>query len=220
MLRVLLPVTRHVWCQEDWKTPYTESAPAIFYLKSSPPSGEANVTSGFFINSQGHGVSVYHFLDSIKHNTKHLYIHYDGKDYPAQVVYKDKNLDFIVVKTDHLKDNPFLRFAEELPSLGEEVVLLGINPSLHVTLEPGYLLEKDYPYLKYMKEGCLRSSCKGGPGYSGGAVVNRKGQVVGVHNSMSNLFIGVFDSVSVPFFKITESLSKKAQKTTEGWVFK
>lgn len=213
--RYLYALFSKVLCQDDYKSICESSQPSIFMLKSEEFS---IYCGGFFINNKGIGLSAYHFFTDVKKNMKKCVLSYKGKEYNVELLCANEANHVIVIKAKGLGNTPFLKLVEKDLLLGEEVVLFSVNPFGVPIFEPGFVLDKSYVNLKEVNFECIRSSCRGGPGYSGGPVVGRDGGVIGIHKSFSGLF-SVFDSISIPAGNILRFLRSKGKFTENGWEF-
>lgn len=214
--RILIPLFQKVSCEEDRKSLCQIVMPGIFLLKSESSSAYCG---GFFINNKGFGISAYHFYTDLNKNLKDCVIVYNGKNHRVKLVDANEENHIILVCSDTLKSTPFLKFSDKKVELGSEVALFSSNPFEVSIFEPGYFLESNYSPVTQVKFPCFRTSCRGGPGYSGGALVNEVGEVIGMHKSFSGLF-EVYDSISIPNKNILEYLQKRGKCTEDGWIFR
>lgn len=211
--RYLYSIFSKVLCQDDYKSLCESVQPSVFMLKSTE---HASYCGGFFINNKGVGLSAYHFYTDIGKNMKKCTLLYNGKEYEVDLLYANEENHAIVIRAKGLYNNLFLKIVDAILDLGEEVVLFSVNPFGVCIFEPGFLLDLKYSNVSQINFGCFRSSCRGGPGFSGGPLVNRKGEVVAMHKSYSGLF-SVFDSVSIPAANILSFLRVKGKFTENGW---
>ena len=214
-LRFLIPLISKVNCQEDWKKTCILVNPSIF--KIICPRTNA-YCGGFFINSHGIGISAYHFYEEIGKKTNECKLIYNNKEYNFDVIAISQETHIIVIKSPDLKNTPYLKFTEKIPRLGSEAAVFSMNPSAVQIFEPGYILDLEYEKVHEVNFKCIHSSCRGGPGYSGGPIVNREGLVLGMQKSSSNLF-SIYDSIAIPSQHITNYLKKIARKDGSEWNF-
>jgi len=107
----------------------------------------------------------------------------------AIIVLLDKEKDLALIKLNREWNYPYLKMAKKEPSLGEPIWIVG-NP---------YVLNDVITFGKvvgYFRKDCYVLSAKAYYGNSGGCVINRKGEVIGV---MSAIGINFFSHI--PFSK-------------------
>ena len=80
--------------------------------------------SGFFISADGYAVTNNHVVDHAKSVQVTMD---DGTIYTAKVVGTDPKTDLALIKVDGKKDFPFVKFADQMPRIGDWVVAVG-NP--------------------------------------------------------------------------------------------
>jgi hypothetical protein len=216
LARIIIPIAAHVNCFDDWKSVCAKANPCVFRLYCKKTQFYCG---GFFINSFGYGISVYHFYKTIEKNLKDSVVVYNNQEYPFEIVYKSESFHLIILRIPNLKTPNFLRFSKDVPNLGTEVALFSVNPAEVPMFEPGYVLDLSYTKVQNVSFPCIRSSCRGGPGFSGGPLLSRQGSVLGIHKSYSTLF-SVFDSISLPSAEIRQYLCKIGEETENGWEFR
>ena len=211
--RLIIPLISKAECQEDWKNVCDIVSPCVFQLFCATSKAYCG---GFFINSSGLGISAYHFYSDADFTLKNTILTHNGMVYFVDLIKEDSSKHLIIVKARNLIDTPFLKFNKYRPQKGTEVALFSMNPAKAIIFESGYVLDSNFSPVSNVEFSCIRSSCRGGPGYSGGPVVNRSGQVLGQHKSYSDLF-NVFDSLSIPSEEIYSYLSSMYKETEKGW---
>ena len=216
LARILIPLFQRASCEEDRKNLCQIVIPGVFLLKSESSPVHCG---GFFINNRGFGISAYHFYTDLNKNFKDCVLVYNGKTHRVKLVEANEENHIIIICSDTLNSTPFLNITDKRVQLGSEVALFSSNAFGVSIFEPGYFLDSEYSPVSQVKFPCLRSSCRGGPGYSGGPVVNEAGEVIGMHKSFSGLF-EVYDSISIPSQKILEYLQKRGKYTQDGWIFR
>ena len=105
----------------------------------------------------------------------------------GKVIYVDRKLDFAVVKSDSIKKlNPLPLCYANYPDPGEDVVALGSPLGLAGTVTRGIVSAIRYPSgnLKDVAPNyvtLIQTDASISPGNSGGPLVNRKGEVIGIN---------------------------------------
>jgi S1-C subfamily serine protease len=156
------------------------------------------LASGFFISSQGLGVSVNHFYEASRANWSETKLLYKGKEYSVKLVASDPWSDLILVQAQDLKSTSFLRLTAGLPQLGSRVYTFGFSINRELLYEQGFVLELNYLKLKTSMSSGIRSSVSARGGYSGAPLLDSSGDVVGINKCISNLFPDIVDSVAIP----------------------
>jgi serine protease Do len=137
--------------------------------------------SGFFISADGYIVTNNHVADhaqSVQITTD------DGTLYTAKVVGTDERSDLALLKVDADKQFPFVKFAEQRPSVGDWVVAVGNPFGLGGTVTAGIVSAQARdiglnPYGDY-----LQIDAPINRGNSGGPAFNENGDVVGVNTAI------------------------------------
>lgn len=117
----------------------------------------------------------------------------DKRTYIAEVVGTDPSTDLAVIRIDE-KDLPFLSFgnSEEL-HVGEWVVAVGNPMNLTSTVTAGIVSAKGRSIdllrsedNKYAIENFIQTDAAVNPGNSGGALVNTRGQLIGINTAIAS----------------------------------
>lgn len=141
--------------------------------------------SGFFVSSQGHIVTNRHVVAD-KDADYTVFLN-DGSSFSAEIIAEDPFLDIAVIKIS-AGIVPYLRFASELPELGETVIAIGnalgeFNNTVSVGVVSGLSrsIIAGGGGRPESLEGVLQTDAAINPGNSGGPLVNLQGRVVGVN---------------------------------------
>ena len=140
---------------------------------------ESSSGTGFYINEIGHIVTNFHVIEGCK------YIYKDEE--LLKVIARDQINDLAILKGTN-KNKKYLLFEKELPKKGEEVLV------------SGYPFGKDFGDESKLTEGIISALQGMGndytrfqidaaiqPGNSGGPVLNKKGNVIGVAVASANI---------------------------------
>lgn len=152
------------------------------------------IGSGFFVNSMGTIITARH---CVLNSTKIMVMAQDGKSYQAEIV-ATSFLDDLALIQIHKANTPFLPIASQPSVIGEEVYTSGSPLG-----EVGIVL-KGYVAKLCGNEDILNISIL--PGCSGSAVVNRRGEVIGVVSKLLLYNLGttnlslVVNADSIQFF--------------------
>lgn len=145
---------------------------------------------GVVIDDQGHILTCAHVLD--EHREGKLFITRCGlnTEYEASLVYLDRQVDLAVIKVSASGLTPLSIKNNHVVAVGEEVMLAGFptadvyKDNYNLTFSWGYI---SHPYRKLRitagrnySEGVLQLQAWSDHGFSGGPVLDRRGNVLGI----------------------------------------
>jgi tetratricopeptide (TPR) repeat protein len=136
----------------------------------------ANIGSGFFIDQYGHLITNYHVLDG-KYTAEVKTA--EGNTYPIKlIVAGNKATDLVKVLVDiPPKKFKWVKTADSLPSIAEQILVLGSPLGLEQTVSEGIVSSiREIPSVGEF----FQMSAPISRGSSGSPVINLKGQVVGI----------------------------------------
>jgi serine protease Do len=143
--------------------------------------------SGVIISDDGYVVTNNHVIDGAD---KIEVILHDKRSYTAELVGKDANTDIALLKIDE-KVLPFIQFGNsDNVRVGEWVLAVGNPFNLTSTVTAGIvsakgrnirLLEGDAPI-----EAFIQTDAAVNPGNSGGALINKQGQLIGINTAIAS----------------------------------
>jgi serine protease Do len=174
--------------------------------------------SGFFISADGYIVTNNHVADhaqSVQVTTD------DGTLYTAKVVGTDERSDLALLKIDADKQFPFVKFADQRPSVGDWVVAVGNPFGLGGTVTAGIVSAEARdiglnPYGDY-----LQIDAPINRGNSGGPAFNENGEVVGINTAIfspSGGSVGIgFDIPADTAKRVIDQLKEKGY-VTRAWI--
>jgi Do/DeqQ family serine protease len=156
--------------------------------------------SGVILTTDGYIVTNNHVIENANSIRVTLY---DKRTLPARLVGTDPVTDVAVLKVD-ADDLPFLPFGNsDSLRLGEWVLAIGNPYNLNSTITAGIVSAKGRqmfsPDGRYKIESFIQTDAAVNPGNSGGALVNTRGELVGINTaiaSTTNSFSGY--SFAVP----------------------
>lgn len=153
---------------------YQQASPAVVTIKNGSGHG-----SGFIVSSDGWIITNAHVVANgprivtVKFN--------DGRQVSADVIgFAHNGVDLAALKIYETTNLPSLPIAPvDSPQIGDDIFVIGtpLTEDYQNTLSKGMISRLD------PQKGTLQHSAITNPGNSGGPVLNRQGQVVGVHFS-------------------------------------
>lgn len=170
------------------------------------PRERVGAGSGVIITSDGYIVTNNHVVSGA---TKIEVTLNDERTYDATLVGADPATDVALIKIDG-RDLPYLEFgnSDDL-RLGEWVLAIGSPLELRGTITAGIVSAKGRSMPSYNGEfkieSFIQTDAAVNPGNSGGALVNRKGQLVGINTAI----ISPTGSYSGYSFAIPSNMAKK-----------
>ena len=174
--------------------------------------------SGFFISADGFAVTNNHVVNdakSVQVTTD------DGKIYTAKAIGTDPKTDLALIKIDGKSDFPFVKFADELPRVGDWVVAVGNPFGLGGTVTAGIVSARGRdigagPYDDY-----IQIDAPINKGNSGGPAFNVDGAVVGVNTAIyspSGGSVGIGFDIPAATAKLVIAQLKEHGYVTRGWL--
>lgn len=194
--------------KEDIRKEVKRGLDTSSHVKPKPSITEHGkfVGTSFLIDGKGYLVTNYHVISSMKN----IYVgNNKGDSYSAEVVYSDNAADLAILK---IVDTSF-KMISNLPysikrgnsDLGEQFFTLGF-PRNEIVYGEGYVSAKSG------KEGdslAYQLTVSANPGNSGGPVVNKNGEIIGIITAKENDADGVvYATKSRNIFKMVDQLKK------------
>ena len=158
--------------------------------------------SGVIISADGYIVTNNHVVEGADELTVTLN---DNKEYSARIIGTDKTTDLALIKIDG-KDLPAITIADsEKIKVGEWVLAVGNPFNLTNTVTAGIVSAKGRSLYQNGVESFIQTDAAINPGNSGGALVNTKGELIGI-NAMLYSQTGSFSGYG---FAIPTSIMNK-----------
>lgn len=162
--------------------------------------------SGVIISQDGYIVTNHHVINNAKKVKVKLY---DGRTFDAEVVGTDPTTEVALIKIDG-EGLPTLAFGDsDALRLGEWVLAIGSPFDLQSTITAGIVSAKSRSLgaipNQYRVESFIQTDAAVNPGNSGGALVNTRGELVGI-NTLIKSQTGTYMGYS---FAIPSSIVKK-----------
>ena len=137
--------------------------------------------SGFAISADGYFVTNNHVVADA---TKVTVQFSNGDEKPATIVGTDEKTDLAVIKVAGLTDQPFVKFADTAPRVGDWVMAVGNPFGLGGTVTAGIVSALDRDIGGTSDDAYMQIDAAVNSGNSGGPDFNLKGEVVGVNTAI------------------------------------
>ncbi|MCQ3828950.1 trypsin-like peptidase domain-containing protein [Microbulbifer elongatus] len=174
-------------------------------------NSKAGLGSGFQISQDGLIATNYHVVSEAVHDADKYVLKYlsvDGKEGELELLDVDVVNDLAILRQKGTPGPDFLQLASQAPSKGETIVSMGNPLDLGMTIVPGTYngIAGGSFYDRIHFSGSIN------PGMSGGPVINRNGQVVGINVATAGNQI----SFLVPVDKLVALLQDYKKDAGEG----
>jgi len=212
---IFIILTSNIYASEQAEQLFNQLKPSLYQIKLiDKASGEkSSIGSGFQISSDGIIATNYHVISSYALHPKKYRIEYldsQGNKGDLSLQSVDVINDLALVKRQVDQNMPFFQLSSTTPHKGEQLFSLGNPHDLGMIVVPGTYngLKKESFNDRIHFTGSINS------GMSGGPVVNKQAEVVGVNVATSGNSIGFL----VPHDKLVnlyQEFSKAAPKSIE-----
>jgi Do/DeqQ family serine protease len=166
--------------------PFFQDPMSPYFGMAPQPSVRHALGSGVIVTSSGRILTNYHVIDDATQIKVKLY---DGTELPAKVIGKDKPADLAVIQLEgHFPPIKPLAFGDSSQlRLGDIVLAVGDGLGVGKSVSMGIISAKgrggigieDY-------EDFIQTDAAINPGNSGGALVNMKGELVGINTAIAS----------------------------------
>ena len=206
-----------------------DSKIAVVYIESSTSSGNyfgsrntgVSTGSGVIISDNGYIATNHHVIEGAN---EFSILMDDGREFEAKLIGSDPSTDLALLKVD-AKDLPHLAFGDsDSLMIGEWVLAIGNPFRLYSTVTAGIVSAKSRN-INILDdsaiEAFIQTDAAVNPGNSGGALVNTRGQLMGINTAIMT-YSGQYEGFS---FAIPSNLAKKVLEdirefgsTKRGWL--
>lgn len=181
----------------DFVTASAVSTPCVVFIKTvsgvqntfdwfffSTPGRQTGSGSGVIFSADGYIVTNNHVID----NAETIEVIHNKRSYKAKLIGTDPNSDIAVIKID-AKQLPFINIADSKKvKVGEWVLAVGNPFNLTSTVTAGIVSAKgrnlNIVNSAFPIEAFIQTDAAINPGNSGGALVNLKGELIGVNTAI------------------------------------
>ena len=211
--------------EEQQKSPFPPGSPfdrffrqfGIPFPDRPAPKGIA-LGSGFFISGDGYVVTNNHV---VANGTSFEVTTDSGKTYPAKIVGADPQTDLALIKVNAGTDFPYVRFAPDLPRIGDWVLPVGNPFGLGGTVTAGIVSARGRDIGEGPYDDFIQIDAPVNVGNSGGPSFNVKGEVIGVNTAIfspSGGSVGVAFDIPAETVKFVVQQLKDQGYVTRGWI--
>ena len=169
---------------------------AVFMIITSDGK-ERKQGSGFFISSDGIGVSNYHVFEGTNKGLEIIKLESGEQFKISEVLASNKEDDYIIFRVNSNHEMNFFSLASTLPEIGEEVFAIGNPKGLEHTLSKGII--SGY---RDENKALIQTTAEITHGSSGGPLLNMKGELIGITTAgmgEANLNFAInINTISIP----------------------
>ncbi|MDH7500087.1 MAG: DegQ family serine endoprotease [candidate division NC10 bacterium] len=198
------------------KDPYREFWEKFFGGQIPQEYETKSLGSGVLINKQGYILTNNHVVENAKEIKVTLF---SGKEFPAQVIGRDKKTDLALIKIDAKEDFPVAPLGDsDRLRVGEWVLAIGNPFGLAETVTAGIVSAKGRVIGAGPYDDFIQTDASINPGNSGGPLFNFWGEVVGINTAIVAAGQGIGFAIPINMAKeILPQLKEKGQ-VTRGWL--
>lgn len=168
-------------------TAIVSAAPSLqdfFYGKQPQPRTQVGTGSGVIISPDGHIITNNHVIAG---SNKISITLNDNRVYEAKLIGTDENTDIALLKIDAEEDLPSIQFGDsDNAKVGEWVLAVGNPFNLTSTVTAGIISAKARDLSGRNSQSFIQTDAAVNPGNSGGALVNAKGELIGINTAISS----------------------------------
>lgn len=153
-------------------------------VEEEPKDIPAGWGTGFVVRSDGYIATCFHVIfPTVLYKGAKILVKLNGKTYETKATYSYPLYDIVILKIDATNLNT-LRLEDKLPRLGEPLLAAGWKYRSSITYVDG-IVGSMYSYPDYIlsQHTWIQTTLQIYPGFSGGPVFNRFGEVVGISNA-------------------------------------
>lgn len=212
-----------IWADNDTSSDTDEGIIQRFLSKDSPhrpkKPAETSSGSGVIINNKGYILTNYHVIA----NRDALYVRLnDNRTARAKLIGSDPETDLAVLKIE-LKNLPTLNFADiRKLRVGDIVLAIGYPFAIGQSVTQGIISATGRTSVSQNTyENFIQTDAAVNPGNSGGALINTKGEIVGINSniySSTGNYQGISFSIPIDLAQQVASQIIENGYVVRGWL--
>ena len=174
--------------------------------------------SGFFISPDGYAVTNNHVVargETVEIKTD------EGKTYTAKVIGSDTRTDIALLKVEGKGDLPYVKFADNMPRVGDWVLAVGNPFGLGGTVTAGIVSASGRDIGAGPYDDFIQIDAPVNRGNSGGPTFDTNGNVIGVNTAIyspSGGNVGIAFAIPADTVKTVVAQLKEKGSVTRGWI--
>ncbi|TDU40581.1 Do/DeqQ family serine protease [Gelidibacter sediminis] len=154
------------------------------FMGRSTERAQVGTGSGVIISPDGYIITNNHVINGSQKLSITLN---DNKTYDAELIGTDEKTDIALLKIDANEDLPFATFGNsDQVKVGEWVLAVGNPFNLTSTVTAGIISAKSRDLSGINSQSFLQTDAAVNPGNSGGALVNTRGELIGINTAITS----------------------------------
>jgi len=154
------------------------------FMGRVPQRRQTGSGSGVIISPDGYIITNNHVIDGSEKLSVTLN---DNKTYIANIIGTDSKTDIALLKIESNEDLPYATFGDsDSAKIGEWVLAVGNPFNLTSTVTAGIISAKSRDLSGQSNQSFIQTDAAVNPGNSGGALVNKNGELVGINTAISS----------------------------------
>lgn len=193
--------------EQDWTVAAASAGESVVSIKLRD-GNQTSQGSGVVWDTDGHIVTNHHVIElATVTDATEITVLVDNQSFTAELVGSDAATDLAVLKVNGLPDQvvPMPQGDSEKVQIGENVMAIGSPLGLHDSFTTGIVSALDRPVTTGKTEGnsvvtnAIQTSAPLNPGNSGGALVNHRGELIGINSSIATVGGAKSGSIGIGF---------------------
>ncbi|SDS55314.1 Do/DeqQ family serine protease [Formosa sp. Hel1_31_208] len=156
----------------------------LFFGRRATPRAQVGTGSGVIIDRNGYIITNNHVIAGSSSISVTLN---DNREYEAELIGTDEETDIALLKINAEEDLPSIAFGDsDTAKVGEWVLAVGNPFNLTSTVTAGIISAKSRDLSANNSQSFIQTDAAVNPGNSGGALVNARGELIGINTAISS----------------------------------